>query len=368
MKSHQDRRPETGPRPGGRPGKGALDLRAPGAGPTVPPRRWSLPHYLALAGIPVLVWNAWTVIAWLTDGPEAVTQFRDRGSVSWYAARVIECGVVLASLLVIRYLVRGCRRAGRVLTFDVMFCLVGATIFWSDFGMNFFQPVFVASSNFVNVNNPCGHMPFVVNPDCGRGPEPLLFFPLVETFLVLALAIGVSKLVSRARSRWPGMSPAQVFGLIMAIAWTFSLFEVVILALGVWGYAGPRWMSFSPGHGVQYHAGVLLGTGLFFGPMAALYIIRNDKGQTIVERGLERHSPKLRKAIMLMALYSTVQFITWIPGDGPMILLSFYQDGWPRMPAHLLNNTCNAPGVDGTRYGVCPGAPGYRLPGRHSLP
>src|SRR5258705_5661109 len=261
-------------------------LREYVAGSAVAPRRWALPHYLALAGIPVLVWNAWTVIAWLIDGPEAVTEFRDPGSVSWYAARAIECGVVLASLLVIRYLVRGCRRAGRLLTFDVMFCLVGATIFWSDFGMNVFQPVFVASSNFVNVNNPCGHMPFVVNTDCGRGPEPLLFFPLVETFFVLAMAIGVTKLVSRARRRWPGMSSAQVFGVIMAIAFAFCLLEILILALGVWGYTGPRWMSFSPGHGAQYHAGVLLGTGLFFGSMVALYLVRNDKGQTIVERGL----------------------------------------------------------------------------------
>lgn len=330
--------------------------------------RWSLPHYLAIAGVPVLVWNAWTVIAWLIDGPEAVTEFRDPGSVSWYAARAIECGVVLASLLVIRYLVRGCRRGGRFLTFDVMFCLAGATIFWSDFGMNIFQPVFVASSNFVNVNNPCGHMPFVVNPDCGRGPEPLLFFPLVETFLILALAIGVSKLVSRARRRWPGMSSAQSFAVIMAIAFAASTLEILVLALGVWGYAGPRWMSFSPGHGAQYHAAVLLGTGLFFGLMVALYIVRNDKGQTIVERGLERHRPRFRKAIALMALYTSVQFITWIPGNGPMILFSFYQDGWPGMPAHLVNDSCDAPGVDGTRYGLCPGAPGYRLPGRHSLP
>lgn len=342
----------------------------PGARAAAPvaPRRWALPHYLAVAGVPVLIWNAWTIIAWLLDGPEAVTEFRDSGSVSWYAARVIECAVVVASLVMIGYLVRGCRRAGRVLTFDVMYCLVGATIFWSDFGMNFFQPVFVASSNFVNVNNPCGHMPFIVNSECGRGPEPILFFPLVETFLVLALAIGISKLVSRARRRWPGMSTAQLFGVILAIATAFSLAEILILALGVWGYAGPRWMSFSPGHGVHYSAVVLLGTALFFGPMAALYIIRNDKGQTIVERGLEHHPPALRKAITLMALYTSVQFITWIPGDGPMILASFYQDGWSKMPAHLVNGTCDAPGIEGTRYGPCPGSPGYRMPGRHSLP
>jgi hypothetical protein len=72
--------------------------------------------------------NAWTVIAWLADGPFQVTEFRDRNSASWYTARVVEGLTVLGSVLVIIYLVRGCRRVHRVLTFDLMFCLVGATL------------------------------------------------------------------------------------------------------------------------------------------------------------------------------------------------------------------------------------------------
>jgi hypothetical protein len=246
--------------------------------------------------------------------------------------------------------------------------MVGATIFWSDYGMNTVQPMFQASSNFVNVNNTCGHMPFVVNPDCGRGPEPLLFFILFETFLCLALALGVSKVVARIRNRWPGLSNRQLFGIVMGIGIVMSLSEIVVLALGVWTYAGPSWMSFSPGHGTQYHVVVLLQTGMFAGLMSAIYIFRNDKGQTIAERGLERHSPGRRKAITLMALYTCVQFTTWIPANVPLITMSYYLDGWPKLPSHLQNGACDGPGVTGTHYGPCPGSPGYRLPGRHSLP
>lgn len=333
-----------------------------------PGKGWSWPHYLAAIGLPILVLNVWTVIAWLADGPSQVTEFRDHGSVSWYAVRVVEGVTVLGSILVVIYLVRGCRRARRILTFEVMFCLAGATLFWADFALNFFQPVFLVSSNFVNLNTTCGHMPFVVNPDCGRAPDPLLFFFLLEAFLILACALGVSKLVGRARSHWPGISTAKLFGFVLGIGMALALVEILMLALGVWAYAGPRGISFSPGHGTQYHVFVWLETGLTFGLFSALYVFRNDKGQTLVERGLEHHTPRTRKAITMMALYASLQLVTWGPGTVPLVALSFYQDGWAKMPAHLVNDLCDAPGVEGTRYGPCPGSPGYRMPGRHSLP
>lgn len=333
-----------------------------------PGTRWSWPHFLALIGAPILVWNAWTVIAWLADGPHQVTEFRDRDSLSWYFARVAEGLTVLGSLLVILCLVRGCRRAHRILTFDVMLCLACATIFWSDFGTNFFQPMFLMSSNFINLNNTCGHMPFVVNPDCGRAADPIPFLFLAETFLFPACAIGVCKLVGRARTAWPRISAAKVFGLVLLIGMVGALLEVLMIALGLWTYTGPRWMSLSPGRGTQWHVVVWLETGLFFVFLSAIRVFRDDKGQTLVDRGLEHHKPRARKAITMMALYACVQLVSWGPGTMPLMAVSFYQDGWAKMPAYLVNDVCDAPGIEETRYGGCPGSPGYRMPGRHSLP
>jgi hypothetical protein len=332
-------------------------------------RRWSWSHVLALIGVPILILNAWTVIAWLADGPTQMTEFRDPGSFNWYVARAVEGTAIVGSIFMIVYLVRGCRRAGRILTFEVMFCIAGATIFWADFGMNVFQPIFVASSNFVNLNNTCGHMPFVVNPDCGQAPDPILFLLLLEAFIFLGCAIAVSRLAAKVRSRWSGLSTAQLFAVVMALGFAFALTEMLVLALGIWGYAGPRWMAFSPGHGLHYHLVIWLGTGMALGFYSALYFFRNDRGETIVERGLEHYSPRWRKAIAMMALYSIIQIISWGPGTTPMIVMSFFQDGWAaEMPPYLVNGMCDRPGIEGTRYGPCPGSPGYRMPGRHSLP
>jgi hypothetical protein len=344
---------------------GVVDQRFAVASTT---RRWAWPQYLALAGIPILVLNAWTVIAWLLDGPAPVTKFRAPSSANWYIAHTIEALCVLGSAGVVVYLVRGCRRSGRILTFDVMFCLVGATLFWADFGLNGFQPVLVASSNFVNLNNTCGHMPFIVNPDCGRAPDPILFFFLMEAFLFLPCVKGVSALAGRLRRGRPTMSTARLFGVVIGIAAVLSLGETILVALDIWSYTGPRAMSIGLGHGGQYNLFVWFQTSAFFGLISALYFFRNDKGQTVVERGLERYTPRRRNSVTLLALYATVQFVAWVPGSVPLATVSFFQDGWAKMPRYLVNDVCDAPGVEGTRYGPCPGSPGYRMPGRHSLP
>src|SRR5438874_6380622 len=108
-----------------------LPLAAPGR------RRWSWPHYLAVAAVPVLCLQVWTVTAWLANGPRQVTEFRDRTSASWYAAHAVEAAILVVAVAVIVHLVRDVRRQGRLLTFDVMFCLCGATLWWADEALNF---------------------------------------------------------------------------------------------------------------------------------------------------------------------------------------------------------------------------------------
>lgn len=331
-------------------------------------RRWGWPQYLAVVGVAFLIWNGWTLVAWLADGPRQVTEFRDPHSVSWWAAHILEGSLVVASIPVVVLLIRGCRRERRFLTFDVMFCLCCSMILWGDVGINVFQPVYVSSSNFVNLTGPCGHMPFVVNPDCGRVPDAILMFFLLETFMLLAFSKGFARLVARWRSRRPDLTNPQLFLRMIGVAAIASLGEIVAIGLGLWTYTGPRWMSISPGSGGNYHFIILIETSVFFAAVAAIYVFRNDRGETIVERGLDGYPPRRRRAITCLALYAAVQLLLWGPGSTPMAIASFFQDGWRKMPAHLLNDVCDAPGVTGTRYGPCPGSPGYQMPGRHSLP
>jgi hypothetical protein len=156
--------------------------------------------------------------------------------------------------------------------------------------------------------------------------------------------------------------------MIVAMAVVIATMEIPILLLGFYAYGGPRWMSLTFGPGAQYNMVILFQSAICTTAMIAFYYFRNDKGQRFVERGLDHYPPRRRKLITLLGVYTCLQLATWIPGTIPVAVLSLYQDGWPKLPAYLVNDLCDAPGVTDTRYGPCPGSPGFRMPGRHSLP
>lgn len=337
-------------------------------GVTRPRRSWSLPHYLALVGVPVLVWNAWTVIAWLIAGPHEITRYRPPGHpVDWYAARVFEGLAIAVGTTLAVYVYRGCRRARMWLTFDVLFCLAAATQFWGDAGVNFMAPTITISSEWVNVNATCGHMPLVVNPDCGRTPDPLLFLFLLETFVPLGCAIIFGRLVNRVRGRRPHTTTAQLVAMVIAAGFGLALLEpLVIIPLHLWNYPGAK-PAISIGSGFRYPLFEIACFGLWFGVLASVRIFRDDRGHTVVERGLDHHRPATRKLVTWLALYTIFQIAIWGFASMPYWVLGVDQKPWPREPIQLVNGMCDAPGVSGTRYGPCPGSPGFRMPVGGSL-
>jgi hypothetical protein len=151
-----------------------------------------------------------------------------------------------------------------------------------------------------------------------------------------------------------------LIGLLLDLA-----FEPPAIALGLWTYnAGP--ISLHLGTGLRFPLVTAVAGCMFFGPLIAVRVLKDDKGQTLVERGLEHHSPRVRKGIALLALYGFVQFFASGPGAVPVMVGGLYQRAWAKLPTYLVNDACNAPGISGTRYGTCPGDPGFRMPGRQS--
>jgi Spirocyclase AveC-like len=331
--------------------------------------RWSWATALAVIALPILFLNVWTVVAWIADGPRQVTEFRQPDEASWYSARALE-GIVLAvSIAVLVLVVRDCIRQRKILTFDVIFCLAGATMFWVNWICNLFQPVFSISSQFVNLNNPCGHIPGMINPDCGRAPDPIFVF-FIETFGILGAAMVVGKLVSLGRARWPHFSTKQWVGVVLGSGLLLDLsFEPLAIALHLWYYPTPDWMpSIGLGGGLRYPFLEMFAAGLWFGALMALRVFKDDRGRTLFERKLDGHTKLTRQTITLLATYAYFQLIIIFVAGAPFWLMGPYEPPWPQLPKHVVNNLCDAPGVEGTRYGPCPGSPGYFMPVRGSLP
>jgi hypothetical protein len=112
----------------------------------------------------------------------------------------------------------------------------------------------------------------------------------------------------------------------------------------------------------------MVALGLLVSLPSALRIFTDDRGRTLVERGLDGVPARTRSAITMLAVYGFFQLVMWLGAIAPTWPVGLYATPMPKLPAHIVNDICDAPGITGTRYGACPGSPGYRMPGRHSRP
>ncbi|MDT7558746.1 MAG: hypothetical protein QOI68_3216, partial [Pseudonocardiales bacterium] len=92
----------------------AISPSRPVAATAAPRAGWQPVQYLALAGVALAVLEVWTWVSWLASGPRQITQWRDTGDPSWYAARIYEGLMVFCVVGVSVAVVRGCRRERRL--------------------------------------------------------------------------------------------------------------------------------------------------------------------------------------------------------------------------------------------------------------
>lgn len=327
-------------------------------------RPWTWQHYLAFVGVLFLAWGAWTIAAWLAAGPHQVTQFRDRSSGAWVAARIYEGLAILMSVIVGTFVVRNCLRQRR-LTWDAQLCVAGFFVYWIDPLPNFYQPILLYSSDWVNVNNWCSQVPGVVNSDCGRMPEAVLFLWPVYIFGLLAGAILGCWVIRRAVAARPGLSFAKLVIIASVLGAVIDMaMEIPIIRIGLWRYAAfpDGWSIF----GGQYRYPIFeaLVSIAFFAPVILVRHYKDDRGRTVFERGLDHLRPRARTALSLVATIGLVQILVFV---GCLILIPIapYSGPWPNYPPHLVNGLCDNGAFHNTRYGPCPGSPGYKAPVRN---
>lgn len=325
---------------------------------------WQWQHYMAVAGAVCLLWGGWTIVAWIGAGPHQVTAFRDHGDFSWTAARLYEAAALLMSVIVGTLVVRGCRRQRR-LTWDGQLCIAGLLVYWVDPLPNFYQPIVLYSSQWFNVTNWCSQTPFVVNTDCGRMPEAVAFLWPVYTFGLLAAAMIGCWVLRRVTARWPDISFVKLVWICAALGAAIDMaMEIPIIRIGLWRYAAfPDALSLFGGE-FRYPIFEALVAIVFFAPVFLIRHFKDDRGRTVFERGLDHLSPTRRTALSLMSTIGLVQVLVII---GCLILIPIapYTGPFPEYPAHLVNGMCDNGEFTKTRYGPCPGSPGYEAPIRH---
>jgi hypothetical protein len=321
--------------------------------------RWGTAQFLALAAIPLLGYQIWTLIPWSLSGPHQVLDHRSVGSASWDAAWAIQ---IALSVIVVGIGVRLWReyRRERRLTFDAMlFIGLLLTVFW-DTVVNFVQPLWFYSTNWINLNDWWGHAPLVVSPAAGHGPFPV--WALVVLYpCFLAECWLTSSILRAARRRWPAISPARlvIVAFVMACSIGACLSMIMILP-HLWGGAG---MGVSIlGGDYRWPVAEFLYIGFWSTTLVSLRFFVDGRGHRLTERGLDHLRPTTRTTVRLLATiaFCNLSVIVW---SLPVLLTGFYARPYPNYPQHLSNVVCDTPALPAaTAYGPCPGTAGFRIP------
>jgi hypothetical protein len=331
-----------------------------------PPNRRVPPALiLALVGALIVGYALWTWGSWLADGPSQITASRDPESASRWIARGYEAIMVVVAIGLTIRIVRECRRAHR-LVFDGVMVIAGFfTLFWDPM-VNWMQPNFMYSSQWINLNTWVANAPGAVNPTANLMPQPV-FIMLIYPFGLLAFAMILNAGMRWLRGRFPRTSNVELIAFTYVYGWFLAFcLEAPAFLSNLWGLPGAPAQFSLFGNDQRFAWAEYLTTAIVFTTFASVRFFRNDKGQTIGERGLDNYGPAMRTGIAILATTTLFAMSMWalllvqIPGG---LHSSPYPDGYP---AHQINGLCNIPGnpnsTKPTAYGPCPGSPGFRMP------
>lgn len=320
----------------------------------------------ALVGALILAFQAYVLGSWVTGpnfvttptGPDPITQ----GQQLYYL--LLQWGVSLGAIAcMLKWVVWPRIRTGRI-NADGRLFLAGSMIFFWDMSMNYSSTALLYNSHMVNFGAwSLGSWPSWMSPAGNLLPEPVFVTIPGYVALVTTQAIFVCWLLRKAKSRWPGLSLLASLGLIiLGCAVVDTLIELFLLRTEVYAYPGAiRSFALFPGETYQFplNEGILFG-GLGIGSMAALHHFRDDKGQTFVERGVDklRIGEPSKQWLRGFAVFGYCHLMFFMLYSVPMQFFSLHSGPFPEgYPSYMLNGMC----VYGVNADQCPG-PGVMVP------
>jgi uncharacterized protein DUF5135 len=342
------------------------DRASAGSRPEQPARRprpvlWWSGAGMVLLGFQIFVLARWFLgpnFASTDPGPEPLPAWK---SLVFTALQI----AVPAAAVVLLYLwvIRPWRRHGH-LTTDAMIALAASTVFFWDMVMNYTSVTLFYNSHLINRGAWAnGAWPTWTSPHANKLPEPLLIVPPAYTALVFSQVIVILWLLRKIKARWPGVGVIGVVAtIVVGLTLTDTLVEGLVLRTGVYAYPGGiRAITLFAGQTYQIPLSetVLFG-GFALGAIAGLSYFRDDRGQTVVERGIStlKLGFKGRQVIKFFAIYGAIHLGFVVLYMLPQQWFGTHSDPFPaNYPSYMVNDMC-ASGADGH---TCPG-PGVPMP------
>lgn len=305
---------------------------------TTPGRDRRVRPVVAWACVGILFWvfQAYVLIRWATSPYFTPVQSGPDTPPGWMKFAIVAYTVVQDTAFLWvgwRLLVKPWLRERR-LSFDgaLFIAFSGFYWFWDPMG-NAFNLYFTYNSWIPNMGSWVNVTPGWLTPGepGAQVPEPFLIFGFAYGTIFVPAVIGGSMLIGWVKRRWNG----GVFrGLVSAFV-VFFVFETVLellwMRLGFYTYAGAiKSLTIFPDHFYGYPVYESLWA---FTLTSASYLrySRDDRGNSVAERGLERFNfPGPKNAVRLMAITGWLYTATLLVYFVPLWLFTLHSEAWPK--------------------------------------
>lgn len=328
-----------------------------------PPR---LVVFWAVLGVAFLAFQLYVFGKWITGpyfvptdpGPDTISEWQRMYFL------VLQVAVPLGALFVYWvWLIRPWIRESRMTTDGRLVVAFSMVVFW-DLSMNYLSTTLFYNAHLVNFGSwTLGSWPTWFSPNGNLLPEPVLFIFPGYPALGLTQCIFICWLLRRVKARYPNLGITSCIGLIvLGLTIVDSIIEIILIRTGIWAYPGAiHAVTLFAGKTYQFplYEGILFG-GFAMGATTALSFFRDDKGQTFVERGIDRvKTGKIGKSwIRSLAVYGFVHGAFLVLYFIPIQFIALNTDPFPEgYPSYMTNNMC----VYGVNKDQCPG-PGVMMP------
>ena len=224
-------------------------------------------------------------------------------------------------------------RATRRLSTDALMCLGMLTMYWQDLVPNMFKTTFVYNSEMLNWGSWGNFVPGWISPNGETFAEPLIFaFPSYIAMVMPGMAIGCWAM-RKLQARNPRMGKVGLaFGCFATLAIIDLVVEPLWLMLGLYSYVAPiRSLTLFYGHYYQFPIYEAILWPISWTLMACLRYFKDDKGRTIVERGVDslRVGERAKTGVRFLAFAGVFNVLLLFFYNAPSAVIGVFGDSWP---------------------------------------
>jgi len=324
------------------------------------PRSWRPVMAWAAAGAVLLVFEIVVLARWVfgpnfkstPPGPDQISSGQQM------LFTVLQVAVPLAAVVALYcWVVRPWRREGH-LTTDGMLTLSAGMVFFWDMSMNYTSVSLLYNSHLVNRGAWAnGSWPGWISPNANYLPESLFITIPGYVALVFSQVVLVLWVLRKIKARRPKLgTTASVVFIFGGLVIVDTVIETVLLRSAIYAYPGAiRAITLFAGHTFQVPLSetVLFG-GVALGAIACLSHFRDDRGHTVVERGLDkiRVGAKSKQLVKFLAIFGAVHLAFLVLYMVPQQWFAVHSGPFPSgYQSYMINDMC-ASGSDGR---TCPG-------------